>query len=489
MKKTCSILFLLALSVSLLSSCGETAQNPGDTSPSVSAADTTEAVTEAVTERLYPDTESMDFGGDTFRVLYFGAGPDDGYSKGFYFDLNADAETGDILLDDLYQRNQTAGELADFQLEFVSTKNESAFKKAVTQAVTAGTDDYDLIVPILHTYPTLLSSGYVYDLNSMEDLDLTMPWFDGISSEELTVGGKLYGVVSDWTIADKMSTICVFFSKGLAADLDLEDPYRVVLDGRWTLDYMTENARLAKNDLDGNGEMTLTDRFGILCDADFGYEIYHAGGMKIAKKDSDGITLSLFGDRELGALQKIRDIMNEEYFLNRKVKNLSMADMANLFASNQVLYFQHIPEALLELRSATNDFGIIPVPKYDETQESYISPITHYAATCTCIPMTAKDPEASAEVLNLLAAESHYTLIPDLYDVVLDVKYTRDSESGQMLDLIFNSRTYDIGNICNFGSLGDYILSLYTKTAIASDLEAKRSAALTAIDKLLETVQ
>lgn len=165
---------------------------------------------------------------------------------------------------------------------------------------------------------------------------------------------------------------------------------------------------------------------------------------------------------------------------------LSMQEMAQVFANNQVLYFTHIPESLLELRQSDNDFGIIPFPKYNDTQQEYVTPLTHWAATFSAIPTMTSDPERSAIVLNLLSAESCYELMPSLYEVVLDVKYTRDAESAQMLDIIFDTRTYDIGNICNFGGIADLVLGLRNTPDIVSSLAARKEKAQTDLEKFIE---
>ena len=162
-----------------------------------------------------------------------------------------------------------------------------------------------------------------------------------------------------------------------------------------------------------------------------------------------------------------------------------------VFKNDQVLYFQHIPEALLELRQSTNDFGIIPLPKFSADQTDYITPITHYATTFTAIPKTANDIERSAIVLDLLAAEGYYEVMPELYDTVLGVKYVRDDASAKMLDIIFDNRTYDIGNICNFGDVAYNVHAVYYKNpdSLVSKLESTKSPAEKALGKMIDQIR
>ena len=62
------------------------------------------------------------------------------------------------------------------------------------------------------------------------------------------------------------------------------------------------------------------------------------------------------------------------------------------------------------------------------------------------IPVTNKDLEKTGAVLEYFNYVSHDTVIPAYCDVVLYGKITRDEESRDMLNLIFDSRVVDIGD-------------------------------------------
>ena len=394
-KKTC---ILLALLIVLLTACGT-----GETSETIQETNTSTQPVETETERIYPDVEGIDYNGEDFNTIHFSP---DNYSAGFYFQLDAEGESGDILIDSVYIRNRNVEEALNINLLFHGSLRAEDLMGPVRSSTMAGTGEYDLIVPYLREYPNLIREDLVVDLNTMTTLDFSAPWWDSKSAAELTIQENLYGIVSDFTIADKMSSFCVFFSKHLVDDYCIEDPYKLVLDGKWTLDYMTEKAELVTSDLNGNSERDLEDRFGVMSDQDFSYAMLHAGGWKLAEKDDAGIPqITVFGELEVTALQKIHEIFTQAMFLSRYFGStqLSMQEMAQVFANNQVLYFTHIPESLLELRQSDNDFGIIPFPKYNDTQQEYVTPLTHWAATFSAIPTMTSDPERSAIVLNLLA--------------------------------------------------------------------------------------
>jgi hypothetical protein len=107
------------------------------------------------------------------------------------------------------------------------------------------------------------------------------------------------------------------------------------------------------------------------------------------------------------------------------------------------------------------------------------------------VPRSADDLDRVSIILEALSAESRYTLQPAYYDVVLQRKYTRDEESGEMLDIIFNSRVYDIGGMYSFGNVFIDFINLAAKLDrnIVSYYEKKLGAMEKAIDKVVEIFQ
>jgi hypothetical protein len=92
------------------------------------------------------------------------------------------------------------------------------------------------------------------------------------------------------------------------------------------------------------------------------------------------------------------------------------------------------------------DFGILPYPKLTETQPNYYSRIE--GASAATVPITADGAglERTSVILEAMASASLREVIPAYYDVVLSVRAARDVESSEMLDIIFASRIFDLGD-------------------------------------------
>ena len=109
--------------------------------------------------------------------------------------------------------------------------------------------------------------------------------------------------------------------------------------------------------------------------------------------------------------------------------------------------FEAVPR---DYRMSETDFGVLPFPKYDESQDEYIT-LAAESGYVVGVPLTNTDPERAGIILEALAAESTSTVKTAAYDVCLNGKYIRDEESSEMLDIIFGNKIYDIAYLVSIG--------------------------------------
>ena len=94
------------------------------------------------------------------------------------------------------------------------------------------------------------------------------------------------------------------------------------------------------------------------------------------------------------------------------------------------------------MRDFTDDYGILPMPKYDEKQEGYYTLATDSYSQVS-VPVTCEDTEMVSAFLEMAAEQSYKKVTPAYFDTALKGKYMRDSESGRMLDIIVEGAWYD----------------------------------------------
>ena len=104
---------------------------------------------------------------------------------------------------------------------------------------------------------------------------------------------------------------------------------------------------------------------------------------------------------------------------------------------------------------------------------------------------TVPDPEKIGMAIELLSKYSYYNIFPELYDVVICGKGTRDVESIEMLGTIFAHRTYDMGIVYDVENFTDKVLR-YTATGsteiatLLAEWENKLNTKLDDINALID---
>ena len=157
-----------------------------------------------------------------------------------------------------------------------------------------------------------------------------------------------------------------------------------------------------------------------------------------------------------------------------------------MFADGRLLFLLGTMNNVVSMREMETDFGILPTPKADDTQAEYYSYMNTWASSCAAIPVSCADTEKSSTLLEALAYLSREYYTPAYYDITLKGKTSRDEESVEMLDLIYERRTADLGNLFNIGGILSGATSLINedKNAFTSLIESKNSAVETELIEL-----
>ncbi|MGM9625147.1 MAG: hypothetical protein ACI3XM_05510, partial [Eubacteriales bacterium] len=238
---------------------------------------------------------------------------------------------------------------------------------------------------------------------------------------------------------------------------------------KWTLDKLYTLASDVSGDINGDGIMDEYDRWGIQNEPYNVLAFCQAAGEKIVDKDAEDLPYAAIGsERFLSVFTEAMDLLNDKKVCmnyNDYLSKYSGTDpwtecMDPAFSDGRVLFNVTGLNRVTMFRSMDADFGILPMPKYEETMEHYISPVQMWCSSSIAVPKTASDPERTGIIIEALSAESLYTLTPAYYEVTLKTKLSRDEESAEMLDIIFENRVFDIGAMYNWGGIYQLTLDL-----------------------------
>ena len=417
------------LLIATLASCGGEAAGTTDTTP----VDTAPATTEAVTEPGYPapDTSSLDFGGDELRIFSVQWG---NVSK-YYF---PEEETGDSVLDACYSRLRNVEEALNVKVAEPAWGADGQAHKDVMKTVQAGDDAYDMVFThCIDGYSDYATNNAVYNLDALPYVNFEAPWWSKSMIDTFRIGTETYFGFGDIILNTPSS---MFFNKEIAAEYDMPDHYQMVRDGKWTYDTFLTQARMVSIDVNGDGKMDYNDKTGYAGDLTESLgNIPFAVGIQLTKYTDDGLQLNFWSDKLLEVFNKTYD-----YFLDPSVSQgyfRHYADVGQGFGEGLALYTISNVNGMVNLRDSDVEFGVVPMPKYDESQSEYRC---YVWSPSVCVPTTILRPELVGAALEQFAYESVPVTNAYIEDLIRG-KSTRDTETLEMLDIIYDSQVLDIG--------------------------------------------
>ena len=500
LKRTMAMLIALLMLVPTLASCSNntpaesketTAQQ--ETAQTAESTDASADETTAEDERIKPNIpESADFGGDTITFLHW-------YNTAWTEtvrqsrDIYAEGITGEAINDAVYNRNVKIEDAYKVKIA-LQLEQSTDIASMVGQQVTAGDSTYDVVYQLLSAAPALIQKSYFHNLFNVPNIDLEKPWWDQNSISSLSTMGILPLVSTSINVNDKDATAALAFNKTIASNNQLEDLYTLVREGKWTYDKLTEMAEATYNDSNGDGTMTPDDVYGFLGGRDVIDSLYHGSGSQfITKNENDEFVFTFGTERDVDVISKGIDIVNSVWYFNHHAwKDQSDILYRQIFETGHGLFFWMRLDDVTNMRAGDADFGIIPIPKYEEAQDKYYSLVSQHTTGLMSIPITCAGDELSevGMVLEALAAESHYTLIPEYIETSLKTKNSRDAESADMLDIILNNRVFDPMNVYSFANFGDAIMDAAdaNNKDMASLIKSKEKLVNKSIEKVLKAV-
>jgi len=299
----------------------------------------------------------------------------------------------------------------------------------------------------------------------------------------------------------KDATVFVAFNKKMVSSYNLtskygyETLYDMVDNKAWTQDVMYEMARSVYQDLNDNNICDPGDVNGIAGQDGVIANMLISSGEKIVDIGSEGYpALSVDNERAYKVIGKAQEyyksprngfISANDYFEQSKVPVRDI--IVPEFKADRLLFFMDAILNLENIRDMESDFGVLPVPLYDKSQDGYVSQIGSWSANCVVIPnfVVGEDLEIAAYLIEALAAVSRAKLNPVYYEQTLQYQIARDDDSMRMLDIIFESRTCELAEIYNM-DIYKTVQSMLTKAqgTFASELQTVKNMTLNSLIQL-----
>ncbi|GHV10854.1 hypothetical protein FACS1894219_01030 [Clostridia bacterium] len=462
MKNTYVRIFACILGISMLTAFASCANESDKQTTTAAGEIKQESTTASDGKPTIP--ASANYNGSAFNIIY----PEWGMYPDYYF---AEEEGSDTITNALYNRLRLIEEELKIDIKAVPSGDINNILPTIRTAVQSGDKSVDLAL----THCTggtnaIATEGLVLDWNDISGVDTTRPYWNKSMNDTLEVNGALYLAANDFILPDPNA---ILFNKALLFDLGLESPYILVTSGKWTWDKLTEMAKKASEDLNGDGRYNNNDQYGFEAELDWMLvSIMHSCDQYLVTRDENGVPIvDLMTDKMSNIIDKTRSLLFDDHTSRTFPYSGDNFLNTQIFSKGRSLFFMDSLNHASAYRSFDFDFGILPYPKYDEVQKDYIS--TNWAGLMA-VPNNVDNPEKSGLVAELLGYYGKKDVLPAYKEILLKYKITRDDDSIEMLDIIYDNSVYDFG--INFGSWMDceYVMPRLMQnksTPLASFLE------------------
>ena len=412
---------------------------PGGSDPSGASSGTdTQA---AVGLSSVDSVPKLDFDGESFDILQ-------NSNKNWFY---VEDQNGEQLNDIVYERNRTLEERFNVTIEEPTTAKAGAINEIAVLLVSAGDDQYDVISQSMKAGGDTLTMDVLRNMLDLPYIDLDNPWYtQGL--EDAIVAGKLLYLTGDYTLSYTAGTVVVYFNKAKWVDYlhNTEDLYQTVRDGKWTLDRLMGYCVDLYNDVNGNGKRDEDDFYGFASDYEASVNAFIYGSnlrrIEIVGKDYE-IVPHILDEQMVDMYTKLRYLMATSQgapsFIIRK--NDNDTDNSVFFLSGNALFTSLCVDKMTspEMVSMEDDFGVLPVPKWNEDQQEYYTNVDIKTADIIGVLKTVQNTELVGAIIEAMSAMSYTYVMPLYCESVLELRAARDPESSEMLRMIMDTRVMD----------------------------------------------
>ena len=472
--KLLSLLLTFVMLIIAIASCSGGDNGPAETTAKANGdnqggeAETTEAVLTAEQQRnaVSDDLPDQDFGGYNFRMYYFG--------ETFGDEICPAEISGDVIMDAVYERNMAVEERFNIKITAINSGFTAwdQFTNSEKNIIMAGDDAFDLTFGHIIGAPNNSLEGLYIDFHQIPYLNFDKPWWQDAAVNELTLNGKMFVASNDLSIQGIASSKVIFFNKARLRDYNMDEPYQAVFDHKWTLDSLISQTKDVFEDINGDGVADRNDFYGYISHrSQNGFLVSFE--MPVLKRTNDDslLQIDIYSDKMISLVEKVFDWYFGEkgtFIINGNDPDTGHNEtqwQADLFADGRSLYaFSLLNMAASTFRLSDVEYGILPFPLWDEKQADYI---TFSSGLLMCVPVTTQNIDRTGVIIEAMSSEGYKQVIPAYFETALKDKFTFDTESGQVLDIINNSRAisfaYAYDNWQGFGHCLGSIFSSNSK--------------------------
>ncbi len=376
--------------------------------------------------------------------------------------------------------------------------------------IESGICEYDLVCESVDRMVQSVSENLFWSLDDV--IDYEYPWWDQEAIESISIAGRHYFLAGDCMITDDDNTYLYLYNKDMYEDnATLSDTYgnlyQLVREGEFTLDVFEEMCKVVSQPSE-DGLWDFYATYGNLSHAYGATVLMNGCDFATASPDETGyFTINVGTDHGISLFDKVYSLMSNKQITQRaeliigqgsKPSTYGFAELEEMFVNGRGLFYNTTSSSISILKTRSDgldfEFGVLPIPKYDEHQTRYCNTVNRYHSTVMGIPISTSENLEAATVL--MQALGYYSedVTDAYYQQTLQLQALTANDDAEMLDLIYENRFYDLGAMFNWGN--DELANIYGKliandatNQIASYWDSVSSKVTTAMEETVKVYQ
>lgn len=335
--------------------------------------------------------------------------------------------------------------------------------------IAAGSADFDLVCESVDRMVQSITDSLFWSIDPAK-LSLNSAWWDKEAMDAISIAGKAYFLSGDALITDDDNTYLYLYNKEMynnnTALTSKGNIYEIVKEKKFTLDLFEEMCKEVSQ-ADENGEWGINATFGNLSHAYGATVMVNGCNLAMASPDPDTedfFQINVNSSQGHTVFGKVYEIMSDKHLTQRAELIASpgtsgFGDLEGMFVNKKGLFYNTTSSSISILKrlDLDFDFGVLPIPMLDESQERYCNTVNRYQSSVLGIPICCNNMDAAYVLMDALG---YYGagVKKAYYEETLQLQ-TLAGEDAEMLDLVYGSRFYDLGSFFAWGN--NALINLY----------------------------
>lgn len=334
----------------------------------------------------------------------------------------------------------------------VFQKEEAVIADELKTAIESGSDYGDMLSISAKKTVSLYLAGLLCDMNTLPNFNIENNYFDENNAKKLATNNSLYLLVDPTNLVYN-DTYAMFYNKELIENSGAENPVSLVKQGKWTWDKFLEISKIAAKDVFHKSGADIANDV-------FAYGAYYEEGTYptvmwtstgksiIGNSYRAPVGMGMNGEEIETVGRKLKT-----YFDTKGKYPFEGDDALKAFKAGRLVFFCNKLDYIYAFSQDSDNeskFGVLPLPKLDDTQKEYHCLVSNDARVIsvpkTLEKMTDTRKRFVSVMISALCATGGDTVC-DAYVSSHISLYFSSNDEAIAFKTVCESITYDFSNV------------------------------------------